>query len=334
MNGVKLNNLKFIAEIASTHGGSQLELNKLLKNIVISQSDCLKLQIFKNDDLCHVSSKFYKGLKKIELPFEYWENTINKYKKKFKIIIEPFDKKSYLFSKKFKKDVFIKISASEHDNLWMIKDSIKNFRKVFINISGYQIKEILKLLQGIKNKKKKVVLMYGFQSFPSNPQDLRLKIIKEIVKAGYIAGYADHSDTLNLIGSYLSTSKAVDYGATYIEKHVTFDRSEKKPDYITSLNPKELKDFINFFNKDYLKFKKNQTEISKKEMIYCKVMGKFAVLIKKVKKGERLNKKNIKFLRTGSKGITRLEYQKLIKSKKKFCRNLKNNTVLKKNHIK
>ena len=31
MNGVKLNNLKFIAEIASTHGGSQLELNKLLK---------------------------------------------------------------------------------------------------------------------------------------------------------------------------------------------------------------------------------------------------------------------------------------------------------------
>ena len=70
--------------------------------------------------------------------------------------------------------------------------------------------------------------MYGFQSFPSNPQDLRLKIIKEIVKAGYIAGYADHSDTLNLIGSYLSTSKAR-LRCNVHEKHVTFDRSEKNP---------------------------------------------------------------------------------------------------------
>ena len=74
--------------------------------------------------------------------------------------------------------------------------------------------------------------MYGFQSFPSNPEDLRLSIIKKIIKSGYKAGYADHSDTSKVIGSYLSTAQALEMGATYVEKHVTLNRNQKKPDYI------------------------------------------------------------------------------------------------------
>ena len=77
----------------------------------------------------------------------------------------------------------------------MINDAIKNFKKVFLNISGYNLKDIISLFKKNKNSKNKIILMYGFQSFPSDPKDLRLNILKKITKLGYKAGYADHSET-------------------------------------------------------------------------------------------------------------------------------------------
>ena len=310
-----LNRPTFIAEIASTHNGSIKELYKLIKEIKLNKDDYIKFQIFKNSELCHKSSKLFKGLKKIELPLKVWEKLIKKNIKSKKIILEPFDEKSYIFSKKFRKDVLIKISSSEHDNKWMIVDAIKNFKKVFLNISGYHLKDILKLFKKIKNSKNKVILMYGFQSYPSNPEDLRLNIIEQIIKFGYTAGYADHSDTNALIGSYFSTAKAIDLGATYIEKHITLNRLKKKPDYISSFNTSDYFQYVSFFKNEYKRFTKKRSNISKKEIQYCQLMGKNAVSKRDINVNESLNFKDIKFLRTGKKGLNRTEINTFLKKK-------------------
>ena len=42
--------------------------------------------IFNNKDLCHKSSKLYNGLKKIELPFNFWASVIKKFKPKKAIL--------------------------------------------------------------------------------------------------------------------------------------------------------------------------------------------------------------------------------------------------------
>ena len=328
-----MSNLKFIAEIASTHDGSSKQLINLLNKVKLRPEDFIKLQIFQNQELCHPSSKLYKGLKKIELPLKFWEKTINRYKKKINFILEPFDEKSYIFSKKFKKDVLIKISSSEHDNYWMIRDAIKNFKKVFINISGYELSEIIRLLKKIKSSKKKVILMYGFQSFPSNPEDLRLSIIKNIVNSGYNAGYADHSDTSNIVGTYLTTAQSIELGATYIEKHITLDRNQKKPDYISSFNPNELSEYVCFFKDQFKKFQITRNSISKKEIEYCNVMGKHAVISKKLKKNQILKYEHFKFLRTGSKGLNRDEIKNLIYKKSKVKNELKKNIIAKIDHF-
>lgn len=333
IHGSKLTNIKFITEIASTHDGSIKEFNKLIKKIKLIKGDYIKFQIFENSELCHESSKLYQGLKKIELPITFWEKAIRQNKKKKNIILEPFDEKSYIFSKKFKKDVLIKISSSEHDNDWMILDAIKNFKKVFINISGYDLKDILKLFKKTKNSKSKIILMYGFQSFPSNPEDLRLNILKKITKTGYKAGYADHSDTSNLVGSYLSTARAIDFGATFIEKHVTLNRSKKKPDYVSSFNPLDLFQYMNFFKNDYRKFQTNRDQISKKEIQYCHVMGKYAVSRRDLSASENLKYNDIKFLRTGSKGLDRHEISIFIKKKSSIKIKIKKNSLIKANHF-
>ena len=59
------------------------------------------------------------------------DKIINKFKKKTKVILEVFDFESYEFSKKFKKEVDLKISTSELDNFDIIEDAVKNFKKFF-----------------------------------------------------------------------------------------------------------------------------------------------------------------------------------------------------------
>ena len=73
MYGTKLIKPIFITEIASTHGGSESELKKLIKVINSNTSDYVKLQIFSNKNLCHKSSIFYKGLERIELSYSFWK---------------------------------------------------------------------------------------------------------------------------------------------------------------------------------------------------------------------------------------------------------------------
>ena len=108
--------VKIITEIASTHNGNIKVLEDLTYHHFRSKSDYIKYQIFKAENLLNKNEKDYKKFKKIEISFNNWTKIINKFKKKAKIILEVFDFESYEFSKKFKKNVDLKISTSELDN--------------------------------------------------------------------------------------------------------------------------------------------------------------------------------------------------------------------------
>ena len=302
MSGKKLeNNIKIIAEIASAHNGSVKALKKMSDIAVRQNSDYLKYQIFKNQNLCHKKSKYFNGLNKIEIKYMKWEKIIKKYEKKIKLILEPFDEESYFFCKKFNKNSYIKISSSEQDNEFVIKDAIKSFKKVFINISGYSTSEIQNKFGHLD--KTKVILMYGYQNFPTNLNKTRFKIIDELKKKNFFLGYADHSESTDTSLTYLGCCIAITNGASYIEKHITLDRKKKLPDYISSFEELEFKQFMKYF-KNFYKILNNNV-ISEDEKIYKDEMGKHAVFSKSLKLNEEINKSNIKFLRTKVKGLKR-----------------------------
>ena len=302
MSGKKLeNNIKIIAEIASSHNGSIKNLKKISDIAVKQNSDYLKFQIFKNRNLCHKKSKYFKGLNKIEIDHSEWEKIIKKYEKKINLILEPFDEESYFFCKRFNKKNFIKISSSEQDNQIIIKDAIKSFKKVFINISGYSISEIQRKFGHLN--KNKVILMYGYQNFPTNLNKTRLKIINELKKKNFFLGYADHSEVKDPSLTYLGCCIALQNGATYIEKHITLDRKKKLPDYISSFEELEFKQFIKYF-KNFFKILNNNT-ISKDEKTYKNEMGKHAVFSRSLRANVKISNLDIKFLRTKVKGLSR-----------------------------
>ena len=314
----------FILEIASSHGGSTKRLKKIFNRALNSEADFIKLQIFKNKYLTHKSNPLYKKLKSIEIDFRTWESLIKRKTKK-KIILEPFDEQSYIFCKKFRKKVFIKISSTDQDNNFLIKDALKNFNKVFINVSGYNEKLISNFIKKFKEYKKKLVLMYGYQAYPTQIKYLRFSFLKYLNKFNVQTGYADHSCFRKIYETYVATEKAISFGARYIEKHISISYKERYPDYHSGFNIIDYNNYVSFFKRNYFCEKK---KISVTEKKYCKVMNKFAVLNKNVFKGEKIDLNKIIFLRTGKAGLKRADIKNLIKSKRCYNRKLKFNEIL------
>ena len=324
MSGLKLSKkkTKFIAEIASSHNGSEKNFIDLITYLKTSKVDFVKIQVFKTDDLAHKSFKFYKILKKINLNYKVIDKAIKLLiKNKKKIILEPFDDTSYIFCKKYCKKAYLKISSSEVDNKYILMDALKNFKLIFLSIPAKKISNIKNLLKNFKKFKRKIILTYGFQSFPTDYKDLRLSIIREIKKFHSNVCYADHTTSNDLSKNLMVISKSIELGANFIEKHITLNRFKNFPDSDSSLDKQQFEEFLNFF-KTKIPEKKN---ISLKEKYYSTVMRKYAVTKKNINKNSLVNVKDIKFLRTNTKGIDKVKFFKL--------KNLVTNKKLKKNEI-
>ena len=292
------NKLEFITEIASTHRGNINTVKTIFNNHLKSNSNYIKFQLLNTSELYAANSKKYKQFKKLEIKMSLIENLIFKYYNKTKIILEIFDEKSYQFAKKFSKKVYLKISCSEADNIKLIVDACKNFRKIFINFSGYELDEINKILKKINKYKKKIVLLYGFQSYPSSFDDLRYELFDYFDKKKFIFGYSDHTYFKNYNELILSTSVAIAKGAKIIEKHVCINQKSKPPDYISALEFKKFNKYIIDIKQIFSSICRNSFELSAKELKYKNTMRKFLIY-------NKVNKK-YKYLRTTRSKITRL----------------------------
>jgi len=329
---MKSKKLFFITEIASTHEGNSNVVDYLTKKHINSSSDFIKYQIFKTKNLYNKSDANYQSYKKLEIHFNKWNNLINNFKKRTNIILEPFDFESYNFCKNYKKNVDIKISTSETDNFNIINDALKNFNKVYLNLSGYNDNQIKKILVKYKKNKNKIVLMYGFQSYPSKVQNLRFYLFDLFKKFGFNFGYSDHSifgfSEELVASSFFANLK----NCLYFEKHVCQNLAHKPDDYISSV---EFEDFerlmqtIRIFNN----LNNNpRLKISKPEIEYAQNMHKKAYIHKNIKKNKQISQDKISFFRKGGPGgLGRLDlHKKNFKTKK----NLKQNTFLERKDIK
>ncbi len=330
-----MSKIKFITEIASTHNGNLKIVNFLINKHLKSSSNFIKLQIFKADQLIDKSDTNFKKFQKIQIKYQDWEKILQKYHKKTKIILEPFDFKSYNFCKKHKKKIYLKISTSESDNLTLIEDALKNFKKVFINISGYEKKYIDFLIKKFLNRytKKKIIFLYGFQGFPSKPDDLRFNLFDFFKKKKIEYGYSDHSlyglssDLIGVLPTIL------DKKITYFEKHVCKNLSTKPLDFISSVEFEDLEKLIRAIKiSENLDKKIKSIKYSNSEKKYSLDMHKFAFSKRNAKKKETIKIDDLIFLRTAKKnGLRR---QNFFNKKKTLKKDIKANTFLTKKFFK
>ena len=307
-----------IGEIASAHEGNY-KLAKKIANLALKNgADAIKFQIFNCEKLISKKNPLYKKFKKLEISKFEWLKVLKSFKRDTFLIAETFDSESLKFAKSL--DVFkaYKLPSTCLNDKSML-EILTNLKKpVILAAGGSKIEEIRFAFNILKKKLSSIVIMAGFQNFPTRIQDSKLNqitLIKNFFNTK--VGYADHVNAEKKLHSFSIPLMAYTLGADVIEKHITFNREKKGTDYYSSLNPKEFKSFVNFMQSSAKAFSKNEWSLSKAEIQYRSFNKKFAVSNFNLGKGIEIKNKDISFKRTNKIGITKDEIKKYIGKKLK-----------------
>jgi len=181
-----------------------------------------------------------------------------------------------------------------------LKQHLTRETKVVLGVGGSSLYEIENAINTLRHRN--VVLMFGFQNFPTKYENINFAKMRKIMKLfpEFQFGYADHT-AWNEPNNILITLLGVALGMDYVEKHVTIAYGEERIDWSAAVSIdmfnkiREKMDLIEACNGDGL------LRLNKGEQDYSIFgpMKKAAVLTKDLKAGQELERDMLAFRRTG-----------------------------------
>lgn len=287
---------KIIAETAFSHEGDFSFLKKQIKSAKKAKVDFIKFQVFLNkDDYIVKKHPGYESLDKWMFSEKQWIEAFELAKSmNLRILALPIDNSSAKFC--VENDNLINIYEVHSvcfNEIQILEQLGKTSKKIVLGVGGRLPQEIEFALNILNKKQKDIVLMYGFQSFPTDKSMLDLNKIKKLKQLfGCEIGYADHNSFDN-DEFYQLNNFAYILGATYFEKHIVLDKGNKRIDFESAIS---VNDFIEMKNQltsleQILGFG-NIFSLNKKEIAY-KNREKQIVAKRNIKKGEIVKKEDI-----------------------------------------
>lgn len=321
-----------IAEAGVNHDGKLSKALKLINFAKKSGADYVKFQLFnpealvtKDIGLANYQKKNlnkqkltqFEMLKKYTLSEKKFDKIIEHCKKKkIKFLATPFDLKNLIYLIKKNPD-FIKLGSGDLDNFELL-DKISKYKvKIILSTGISEIIDIRKTINFLKKKKfnfKNLYLLHCTSSYPTTLDRVNMKFIKTLKKIFKIkVGYSDHTESL--ITGALATS----YGATIIEKHVTLNKKSNGPDHKASLNFEEFTKYVENIKNAVKILGSDKKKLSIDELKTKKLIQRFIVAKKDIKKNEIFTSDNITCKRA-SKGISSNKWFNILglRSKKNF----------------
>ena len=147
--------------------------------------------------------------------------------KKIKVLVDVFDVPSTKDVLKMNIDG-LKIHSTDLSNPHLLKFISSQKLPLLLSTAGCYPNEIDEALQILMKIKKEIVLMHGFQGFPTRLEDSNLFRISEIKnRFGFPVGLMDHISGSSKMASIIPLL-GIALGAVVIEKHITLDRNKKR----------------------------------------------------------------------------------------------------------
>lgn len=220
---------------------------------VKAKADVIKFQTFIADEIQFKNSKkpqyqdklknqtYYEIIKSLEPSFND-QRKIFDYCKKHKIMFlsTPYDGKSVDFLDSLGVSAF-KVASTDLTNHMLLKQIISKNKPVLLSTGLADIEMVNQAVKLFEKHtmKHNLVLLQATSDYPTQEKDVNLKVIPEYVKKfNVVTGFSDHT----LSGT--STFGAIALGAKIVEKHFTLNRKMIGPDHSSSLEPSELKKWI------------------------------------------------------------------------------------------
>lgn len=245
-----------IAEFACIHEGDRGYLLELARAAKAAGADAVKFQVFSPDEVVAPDHPDYAYLRSITFTADEWGGIVTDCAALglgvWVDVSGPFSLAVVAASASHVTGV--KIHSSEVANDVVFEGVRKLGLPVAVGCGGTPLVDLFELLDAL-GPEVPIVLLHGYQSFPkaqgapggppADPvtlEDLELWHIARL-RATFpraSVGLADHLAGADPIAVH-APALAVALGATVIEKHITLDRSARREDYFSSLEPEEFR---------------------------------------------------------------------------------------------
>ena len=231
-----------------------------------------------------------------------WETILDyAHEKKLDIIALCDDIKSIRYIKSKKYISALEIHASGLNDWFLLTEAADFDRTILLGIGGSSIDEIRHAVDLLSSKKQKnVLLMYGFQNYPTSHVEINLSKMKKIRTLFNLpVGYADHTAFDDPYNEIISIGGAM-MGFHILEKHYTLDFGKKRIDYHSAVGKEQMLRIKKLMSLALTVHGTGSLGMSQSELEYGNTgpMKKAIVAKKDIQKGEELSMDNLWFKRT------------------------------------
>lgn len=295
-----------VAEISANHNKNFKVLKKFLKELKKTGVDAVKLQAYQADTITiNNSSKdfrikkinswskyqyLYKLYKKAETPIE-WFPKLFAYCKKINLtaFASVFDISNLKVLENVNCPAY-KIASPEITDIPLIRKVAKTNKPIILSNGLANLNDLSLAVKEISKINKKLIILKCTSSYPASINELNLKTIEDIKKKfKCLSGFSDHTKGIE------TSIHAASLGAVMLEKHIK-PYNVNTVDSFFSINLKELKELIRRIRNNEIsngKINYNISKSSKKNL-----NGRRSLyVVKDIKRGEIINKDNVKSIR-------------------------------------
>jgi len=293
-----------IAETAYNHEGDITYLFSMIDEIADIKLNAIKFHLLLNPQSYMTKQHpLFKDINKWLFNEKKWTEIINySIKKNLDVIALCDDVESIKFiNKKFENIAAIEIHATGINDYFLLKEIVNFKGKIILGIGGTSLDEIQYALNFFKNQgKHDIILMYGFQNFPTNYLDINLQKMEKIRDLFDLPiGYADHTsydDSHNEVISIMAAAM----GFNILEKHYTLSPGAKRIDNVAAVGKNQMKKIKEMMEIALKIYGNGDIELSENEKAYGNIgpMKKAIVAKNSIKKGDKINLDKICFKRT------------------------------------
>jgi N,N'-diacetyllegionaminate synthase len=296
--------MKLIAETATHHQGDETFMESLVKTIVNqTKADIVKFHIMLDiNEYFHFDHEGYEMAKNWVFSKALWTKFINIVKSKDKELMLLFnDTKAVEFGMSFDPTLVEIHSVCLNDLklLQALKLQLRPETKIVLGIGGTSLNEIENAIKFLDHSN--IVLMFGFQNYPTKLEDINFRKIKKIMSLypKYEFGYADHTAWDHPHNEMITLFGAAQ-GMQYIEKHVTTHYGKERIDWSAAISTdkfNKIKDGIDLLENCNGTGLLAMNQGEKSYSVYGP-MKKTGILNKSVKKSEKIRREDLDFKRT------------------------------------
>ena len=190
-----------------------------------------------------------------------------------------------------------KIPSGEINNVPYLRSIAAQGGEIILSSGMSTLGEVefsIDVLESEGIRRSSITVLHCTSEYPAPLEDVNLNAMRTISNALNVAtGYSDHTE-----GIVVPTCAAA-LGAHIIEKHLTLDRNLRGPDHKASIEPGEFKKMVEAIKMAKQVMGNGVKRPMKSERDNIKIVRKFIVASKFIKKGEVFNDSNLTTKRTG-----------------------------------